>query len=686
MNELCTQLARCVVLGEETRPDLPELINRILPFCEVVSVALVGQEGEHLLLYPVVEGGVPVEGRLTAVAKCSAGTAVWAAFQTGQQVVLGSQSSWNVSYKDWGLLWQRYRVRNLVTAPLEAAEGLLGALTVGSTRPHALNMERIQALSVLLGQCLVHVKCKYDLQMAIGLLHRVYPQQVVTDILPEASAMPASTAPPASRPQPEQALAVQHVSTHVPGSCHMPDCGQQGAPAGPASTAHVAANSAAGSSAPASAAGADGCCAKAVEGRALTFLCHNCHAENAMHVRPQDMGLQLVSQPSPQKVTGQRQAGLSCAGPSSSQVAQDPARQEIVPMPSSPGSSSDGGTPQPGAAPLAALASAPSARHMRWDLRFQSRRLERNFVRWQNKQLAGMEVAHMVLLVAINLVVAARGLQLSTYTRQAALVSLLGPVLLFLWTSVSLQSGPFQGVASVLFPERLRGGVARWMQKRRELLLGVGRILVLGLVMLYQACHPGEDAKRPGAVATLLGFTGIITLVFNAVVRRVRFCCHIQYQVFACAVVAAITAHAYGTESVYARPLLSLHEMLLLQFACGYALTSILVYVAERGSRVTFLHRMKHLAKMKQSATVRAAFKGIGDNEIVRTVQTGCSTFFQKYDVVSSGLGALAVTSFCVYRCGQDPATALSITAASTVTALVVNELFFTDNNNNSQW
>ena len=42
----------------------------------------------------------------------------------------------------------------------------------------------------------------------------------------------------------------------------------------------------------------------------------------------------------------------------------------------------------------------------------------------------------------------------------------------------------------------------------------------------------------------------------------------------------------------------------------------------------------------------------------------------QRYDFASAGLGALAVTGFCVTR-GQDPATALWITAASTIVALV---------------
>ncbi len=52
----------------------------------------------------------------------------------------------------------------------------------------------------------------------------------------------------------------------------------------------------------------------------------------------------------------------------------------------------------------------------------------------------------------------------------------------------------------------------------------------------------------------------------------------------------------------------------------------------------------------------------------------------QRYDVLSTGVGALVVTSWCVYAHGQDPWTALSITATSTVVALVANELFFNNN------
>jgi len=48
----------------------------------------------------------------------------------------------------------------------------------------------------------------------------------------------------------------------------------------------------------------------------------------------------------------------------------------------------------------------------------------------------------------------------------------------------------------------------------------------------------------------------------------------------------------------------------------------------------------------------------------------------QKHDVLSAGVGSLAVTTYCVLK-GQDPATALSITAAATVAALVADDLLF---------
>ena len=48
----------------------------------------------------------------------------------------------------------------------------------------------------------------------------------------------------------------------------------------------------------------------------------------------------------------------------------------------------------------------------------------------------------------------------------------------------------------------------------------------------------------------------------------------------------------------------------------------------------------------------------------------------QRHDALSAGVGALAVTTYCVVK-GQDPATALSITAAATVAAMVAEEVLF---------
>lgn len=55
----------------------------------------------------------------------------------------------------------------------------------------------------------------------------------------------------------------------------------------------------------------------------------------------------------------------------------------------------------------------------------------------------------------------------------------------------------------------------------------------------------------------------------------------------------------------------------------------------------------------------------------------------QRYDFLSTGCGALAVTGYCVLR-GQDPATAAGITVTATVAALVANELLFSGNGDSS--
>lgn len=59
-------------------------------------------------------------------------------------------------------------------------------------------------------------------------------------------------------------------------------------------------------------------------------------------------------------------------------------------------------------------------------------------------------------------------------------------------------------------------------------------------------------------------------------------------------------------------------------------------------------------------------------------VRRSVDTVINRYDFVSAGLGALAVTAFC-WAHGQDPLTALWITAASTVVALLLNDMMFND-------
>lgn len=89
--------------------------------------------------------------------------------------------------------------------------------------------------------------------------------------------------------------------------------------------------------------------------------------------------------------------------------------------------------------------------------------------------------------------------------------------------------------------------------------------------------------------------------------------------------------------------------------------------------------RPRKVAGSRRSVCVRAAATGPGSGkpkDLTQQVQQQCDAFFQKYDVLSCGMGALACTSFFVYN-GQDTGTALSITLMATISGLVVNELLF---------
>ena len=60
--------------------------------------------------------------------------------------------------------------------------------------------------------------------------------------------------------------------------------------------------------------------------------------------------------------------------------------------------------------------------------------------------------------------------------------------------------------------------------------------------------------------------------------------------------------------------------------------------------------------------------------KIGEAVAEGAHAFTERYDVLSAFSGSMCVTGYCVLR-GQEPRTALMITATATVTALVINEL-----------
>ena len=60
--------------------------------------------------------------------------------------------------------------------------------------------------------------------------------------------------------------------------------------------------------------------------------------------------------------------------------------------------------------------------------------------------------------------------------------------------------------------------------------------------------------------------------------------------------------------------------------------------------------------------------------KIGEAVAEGAHAFTERYDVLSAFSGSMCVTGYCVMR-GQEPWTALMITATATVTALVINEL-----------
>lgn len=87
---------------------------------------------------------------------------------------------------------------------------------------------------------------------------------------------------------------------------------------------------------------------------------------------------------------------------------------------------------------------------------------------------------------------------------------------------------------------------------------------------------------------------------------------------------------------------------------------------------------LRRQQRQQRQGRVLAAAQPGNKEETQTVLQDQMRLMLQKYDFLSAGLGALAVTTFCVAR-GQDPVTALWITGASTVVALLLNEMLFND-------
>ena len=81
-------------------------------------------------------------------------------------------------------------------------------------------------------------------------------------------------------------------------------------------------------------------------------------------------------------------------------------------------------------------------------------------------------------------------------------------------------------------------------------------------------------------------------------------------------------------------------------------------------------------AEEETTTTTTTSMTSLSDEarKIGEAVAEGAHAFTERYDLLSAFSGSMCVTGYCVLR-GQEPWTALMITATATVTALVINEL-----------
>jgi hypothetical protein len=71
---------------------------------------------------------------------------------------------------DWTELKQRYRNATIITVPIDAPEGVLGALTgaAGPEKPEEELVLELQTLAQQLAHSLTFCKCKNDLQVCLA--------------------------------------------------------------------------------------------------------------------------------------------------------------------------------------------------------------------------------------------------------------------------------------------------------------------------------------------------------------------------------------------------------------------------------------------------------------------------------------------------------------------------------------
>ncbi|CAL8466970.1 g6506 [Coccomyxa elongata] len=189
LQDACLGVATALIFCKPLPGGIATIIGESLPGVRTLRVSLVDKGGDHLLHYPVVEREGPVEGPIRAVAKCKQGTAAWQAFQLSHLLRSDQHPDRCHAFVDWESLKQKQDVGNCVTLPLEAPEGMLGAVTVlvsGCTLASEL-LAQLTGLAAHLALCLTHVKCRHDLEMALSALRKAYPAEALDRLLPDSA-------------------------------------------------------------------------------------------------------------------------------------------------------------------------------------------------------------------------------------------------------------------------------------------------------------------------------------------------------------------------------------------------------------------------------------------------------------------------------------------------------------------